>query len=88
MQQINDFQKGYELGVRDCIRDSFGYESREYDNGFEKGYEEAMKIARNDKFKAQVQALKRVKDLMVDEKVDWQLQMKIESILLDYIERP
>ena len=84
----NDFQQGYELGIQDSFNNSLSYEGWKYDNGFKKGYGKALRIARNEKFKEQLQALKRVKDLMVDEKVDWQLQMKIESILLDYIERP
>lgn len=84
----NDFQEGYQLGVQDGFHNSLSYTDGEYDVGFKAGYMKAMKKAGNDKFSENLKMLKRVKDLMIDEKVDWQLQMKIESILLDYIETP
>lgn len=86
--RTNDFQEGYQLGVQDGFHNSLSYTAGEYEDGFEAGYMKAMKEAGNKKFSENLKMLKRVKDLMIDERVDWHLQMKIESILLDYIETP
>lgn len=86
--RTNDFQEGYQLGVQDCFHNSLSYTAGEYDDGFEKGYMKAMEEAGNKKFSENLKMLKRVKDLMINERVDWQLQMKIESVLLDYIKMP
>lgn len=84
----NDFQEGYQLGVQDCFHNSLSYTAGEYNDGFEAGYMKAMEQAGNKKFSENLKMLERVKDLMIDERVDWQLQMKIKSILLDYIQKP
>lgn len=72
----NDFQEGYQLGVQDCFYNSLSYTAGEYDDGFKAGYMKAMKEAEDKKFSEDLEILKRVKDLMIDERVDWQLQMK------------
>lgn len=86
--RTNDFQEGYQLGVQDCFHNSLSYTAGEYENGFKAGYMKAMKEAGNKKFSENLEMLKRVKDLMIDEMVDCWLQMKIEFILLDYIQTP